>query len=202
MLTQCTECGGQISDKANRCPHCGYPIANVRRVEEVKRITHAAKESVVSNTPRVLNGTKNLTRFIGKALVLCAVILIISLLFNIVNATARAINSYGTSWFAIRMVFNIVMPFTWVIIFITVKKLFGRKALVATLWISILLIPFVLFIETGALLHAKRVIDLSTKEFFWAFFAKTISILCVIGIGFDEIRQFKQDELYKNKDVQ
>ena len=25
-LMICPECGGQVSDKAHTCPHCGYPI--------------------------------------------------------------------------------------------------------------------------------------------------------------------------------
>ena len=25
-LMICPECGGQVSDKAHACPHCGYPI--------------------------------------------------------------------------------------------------------------------------------------------------------------------------------
>ena len=25
-LMLCPECGGQVSDKAHTCPHCGYPI--------------------------------------------------------------------------------------------------------------------------------------------------------------------------------
>ena len=27
-LIKCKECGKQISDKAEECPHCGYPISN------------------------------------------------------------------------------------------------------------------------------------------------------------------------------
>lgn len=26
MLIQCPECDLQVSDKANTCPHCGYPL--------------------------------------------------------------------------------------------------------------------------------------------------------------------------------
>ena len=26
MLTQCPECELPVSDKANACPHCGYPL--------------------------------------------------------------------------------------------------------------------------------------------------------------------------------
>lgn len=27
-LIKCSECGKEISDKANKCVHCGYPIDN------------------------------------------------------------------------------------------------------------------------------------------------------------------------------
>lgn len=26
-LTQCRECGGQVSSESNQCPHCGAPVA-------------------------------------------------------------------------------------------------------------------------------------------------------------------------------
>ena len=28
-LMNCPECGGQVSDKAHACPHCGYPIQDL-----------------------------------------------------------------------------------------------------------------------------------------------------------------------------
>lgn len=30
MLIQCPECGKQISDKANQCIHCGYPMKEIK----------------------------------------------------------------------------------------------------------------------------------------------------------------------------
>lgn len=37
MLTQCPECELQVSDKANACPHCGYPMKpNIKRKPRAK----------------------------------------------------------------------------------------------------------------------------------------------------------------------
>ena len=33
-LQHCVECGGQVSDKAPTCPHCGAPINSAPRVAE------------------------------------------------------------------------------------------------------------------------------------------------------------------------
>ena len=30
-LMICPECGGQVSDKAHACPHCGYPIEELMK---------------------------------------------------------------------------------------------------------------------------------------------------------------------------
>jgi uncharacterized OB-fold protein len=31
MMIQCKECGGDVSDTASACPHCGAPVANIVR---------------------------------------------------------------------------------------------------------------------------------------------------------------------------
>lgn len=36
-LISCKECGAEISDKANSCPKCGYPINNVYTAEKMNR---------------------------------------------------------------------------------------------------------------------------------------------------------------------
>lgn len=28
-LIQCPECGKEVSDKARKCPHCGYPLEDI-----------------------------------------------------------------------------------------------------------------------------------------------------------------------------
>src|SRR5262245_46325067 len=32
MLTACPECNGQVSDQADKCPHCGHPTGHVAPV--------------------------------------------------------------------------------------------------------------------------------------------------------------------------
>lgn len=34
-IISCSECGGQVSDKAAACPHCGAPIASVTPTPEL-----------------------------------------------------------------------------------------------------------------------------------------------------------------------
>lgn len=36
-LIKCPECGEKISDKSERCIHCGYPLSNIKPPEEEKR---------------------------------------------------------------------------------------------------------------------------------------------------------------------
>lgn len=31
-LIKCPECGKEISDKAGKCPHCGYPIEEIEKI--------------------------------------------------------------------------------------------------------------------------------------------------------------------------
>ena len=35
-LIKCSECGKEISDKAEKCIHCGYPLKEVTK-EEIKK---------------------------------------------------------------------------------------------------------------------------------------------------------------------
>ena len=35
-LIQCPECGKEVSDKAGKCPHCGYPLEELEKKEPVK----------------------------------------------------------------------------------------------------------------------------------------------------------------------
>lgn len=32
-LIQCPECGKEVSDKARKCPHCGYPLEELEKKE-------------------------------------------------------------------------------------------------------------------------------------------------------------------------
>ncbi len=38
-LLQCPECGKQVSSSADKCVHCGYPLADYVKEMEIKRLT-------------------------------------------------------------------------------------------------------------------------------------------------------------------
>ena len=37
-LIKCPECGGQVSDKAEACIHCGYPLKNISQNAQEKML--------------------------------------------------------------------------------------------------------------------------------------------------------------------
>ena len=41
MLTQCPECELPVSDKANACPHCGYPLKPSEKQKDLANPTSA-----------------------------------------------------------------------------------------------------------------------------------------------------------------
>lgn len=41
MLTQCLECELPVSDKANACPHCGYPLKPSEKQKKTSQIQQA-----------------------------------------------------------------------------------------------------------------------------------------------------------------
>ena len=45
-LIKCPECGKEISDKANACIHCGYPL-NEQKEEFYKKITSLLHEETL-----------------------------------------------------------------------------------------------------------------------------------------------------------
>lgn len=44
-LIKCTECGNMVSDKADRCPHCGYPVSIILGESEKAPEKPPVKES-------------------------------------------------------------------------------------------------------------------------------------------------------------
>lgn len=54
-LEPCPECNGQVSNIANSCPHCGYPIARKRLIKTAKQVSQQAfsreKPAQVPPTP-------------------------------------------------------------------------------------------------------------------------------------------------------
>ncbi|WP_083250441.1 zinc-ribbon domain-containing protein [Synergistes jonesii] len=49
-LIKCSECGKEISDKASACPHCGYPMGEIK-VTEVERPAQEAPSVQVEAHP-------------------------------------------------------------------------------------------------------------------------------------------------------
>ena len=74
-LIKCPECGRDISDKANACVHCGYPLSkaadNAEKKESNKELTQTvesqetllpnkAKKTVSNKTKVIIAGNSNL----------------------------------------------------------------------------------------------------------------------------------------------
>lgn len=53
-LIKCPECGGEVSDKAGECPHCGFPIEEVRvngepEDKEFQQVTENKEDNIEYN---------------------------------------------------------------------------------------------------------------------------------------------------------
>lgn len=57
-LIKCEECGGQVSDKAERCPHCGYPVMPEPTQELL--INYPKKEIKSNITPYAVKQKKSI----------------------------------------------------------------------------------------------------------------------------------------------
>lgn len=51
MLIKCSECGGDVSDKAPACPHCGAPVPSQDAAEEQQK-SSAAEPAVPKTEPK------------------------------------------------------------------------------------------------------------------------------------------------------
>ena len=52
-LLTCPECGGKVSDRAECCPHCGYPVSYILNAKEA----HVSNKEVVDSHDFVIVGT-------------------------------------------------------------------------------------------------------------------------------------------------
>jgi DNA repair exonuclease SbcCD ATPase subunit len=82
-LIECPECKHMVSDLAEACPHCGYPLK--KDVSE-----HSPKEEGTSGIPKSKDRAK-------AALLLCGVVALIIASLSISNSNRRASTSYNTT---------------------------------------------------------------------------------------------------------
>lgn len=47
MLIKCSECGKEVSDKANSCPNCGAPVKEDEIQEEIKTGIKVSKKLAI-----------------------------------------------------------------------------------------------------------------------------------------------------------
>jgi RNA polymerase subunit RPABC4/transcription elongation factor Spt4 len=66
MLLNCPECGGQVSDKAQACPSCGYPVAEILNQG---RISLYDPETMIGKTPEDEASIQVAMDFYGELLV-------------------------------------------------------------------------------------------------------------------------------------
>lgn len=63
MLIKCPECGKEVSDKANSCTHCGYPLTTICR--EVKKRIEKPINDKVAIIPNSILGIFGLLLLLG-----------------------------------------------------------------------------------------------------------------------------------------
>lgn len=107
-LIRCSECGKEVSDKANKCPNCGCPISTGNMTHEQTercpncggensagsdycdycgiRLTTYKNHSNTSNTTQYVRNKKN-NKGIAKFILIGAAVFILSVTFNSRNST-------------------------------------------------------------------------------------------------------------------
>ena len=62
-LITCPECGKQVSDKANSCPNCGYPLT--KKVDTVKSVMPNPANTVNTGNRYNSSNDKSTEKFLG-----------------------------------------------------------------------------------------------------------------------------------------
>lgn len=94
-LIKCPECGKQISDKAEMCPHCGYPIDSIKDgIKQSDQINDSASEININDTP-----SSKYKKKIGKKgiLVICSCIIIIAIGIGVYMFATADSRNYATA---------------------------------------------------------------------------------------------------------
>lgn len=192
MLTKCTECGLQISDQASQCPHCGYPIAKFQRKADAINAVVYAKQKVINTAPVFVEGLKRIGVFLGKAALLLVVLAVLVVIYKFINGVADDARAYSGNYYY-RPFMNLFMPFFWMPIFITVIKLFGRRTLIVTWFIYILLVvPSSIIVHVFHLLEGSRLSNLTPGEFTIALLFKVIGLFTVAFMGYYKTRTYNK----------
>ena len=55
-LIKCSECGGTVSDKAEKCPHCGCPVSCI--IQNLQEDDENIAKSLIENEPNINNEKK------------------------------------------------------------------------------------------------------------------------------------------------
>lgn len=58
MLIKCGECGASVSDQAEICPICGYPLKKSRTATEVRVAQKAPEVQTIEKTGKIYKGLR------------------------------------------------------------------------------------------------------------------------------------------------
>ena len=82
-LIKCPECGRDISDKANACVHCGYPLSKVADNAEKKESNKELTQTVESQETLLPNKAKKTVSNKTKVIIAVVCILVLALIITI-----------------------------------------------------------------------------------------------------------------------
>lgn len=92
-LIKCPECGGEISDKAEFCPRCGYPVRNCFKKVKEEEQTDNLERQISQSKKSVLSLIKN-KKFQIPAVALVILVLAIVIFYR----TTRIEVIHGVTW--------------------------------------------------------------------------------------------------------
>ena len=96
-LIKCPECGRDISDKANACVHCGYPLSKVADNAEKKESNKELTQTVESQETLLPNKAKKTVSNKTKAIIAVVCILVLALIITICVLKSNHDKKNGTA---------------------------------------------------------------------------------------------------------
>jgi DNA-directed RNA polymerase subunit RPC12/RpoP len=170
MITKCSECGKELSDKALTCPHCGYPLL-------VTKIRTATKTGVSSSLNHISCGAVSLKRFgrsIGihtmKLAAIFGLIIALGLVFYFVISIAKAN-------IELRIVVNIFLPLFWAPILSLVRRFYGITPARVVYYIAFGLMCIGIIAEYGILKDASYLYSVRPEQILYAVGAKIFGLV-------------------------